>query len=121
MHRPATSGLLFSLLALWMQLFAPAAVMAMQQRSVDPFAVICSHSNDGSDGTSDHGHGGHAHDCCPLCQCHLLGTLLADNRPVFTVFDYPAASPLRWASVVEPTNVSSGRKRPPPRGPPVLV
>lgn len=118
-HRARHIALAFGLLALWLQLLSPGLAMSAQFRGSVPGATICH-------GGSHDGHGDPSTPHTPACEhcvlCHAVATgPLPDGRPVFTLFDYPVSSPLRWIAVAAPNrHVEPGRDAQ-PRGPPILV
>ena len=118
MRRFLIIGLYLCIAAVYAQILAPVAAMSME-RTVDPFAAICTHApSESRDQPSDSGHHDHQH--CLLCHAFVaLPTL--DGRPAFTALDYPVASPLRWTVVDVGTRVTSPNEAARPRGPPNFI
>lgn len=120
-HPARRIALALGLLALWLQLLAPALASGMRHPVFDGRATICHGASSDS-----HGSGGpeapHSPACdhCVLCHVVAVGPL-PDGRPVFTLFDYPVSSPARWSALAIPLRrVDPGRDAQ-PRGPPILA
>ena len=100
---------------------APALALSMPRHAPDPLAVIC---HGASAEQPDHREVPvpHAPACDHCLLCHAVaGGLPPNSRPVFTLFDYPVSSPLRWVAArttVPTTDLSRSAQ---PRGPPILV
>lgn len=118
MIRPRHLAAILCLVALWLQAMAPAVAAAMP-RGADPFSVICSQVETAT-GTERKVPTHKPCDQCMLCHASAAD-VAADWRPVFTSFDFPIVSPLRWAlrdPVVLDRRKGESAK---PRGPPRLV